>query len=92
MPTSKDAIKRHIMYCLTAAETANNFYLDEKTREKGVKVFDGIREQVDLAMKRSEQLIPTNETDIILARFVDAVSQIGMIRYGVQGTLIPLAK
>lgn len=92
MPTSKDAIKRHIMYCLTISEMVNNLFLEEKTQERSVNIFDRIQGQIDLAMIRVLQQDPNNETEIVLARFVDAISQVGMARYSVQETLIPLAE
>lgn len=92
MPTMHEAIMRHMNYFLGIAQTADGFYSEEKTQEMGMKIFDRNREQIDLAIKQNLLQTPSNETDLLLAQFVDAVSSVGMIRYSVTETLIPLAE
>jgi len=92
MPTLHEAIMRHINYFLAIAQTADGFYSEEKTQEMGMKIFDRNREQIDLAIKQNLLQTPSNETDLLLAQFVDAVSSVGMMRYSVTETLIPLAE
>ncbi len=82
----------HTNLYLNAAENADQLFLEEKTKEKGLSVLDQNREQIDTAIEWVVQQVPTNETDILLARFADALSAIGMIRYSVPDTLIPLSE
>lgn len=92
MPTLHEAIVRHINYFLTIVEMADSLFSEEKTQEKATKIFDRNREQINLAIEQILRQAPSNETDLVLARFIDGVSSVGMTRYSVSETLIPLAE
>ncbi len=82
----------HANLYLNAAEKADQLFSEEKTKENGLSVLDQEREQIDAALVWVIWQVPTNETDILLVRFADALFAIGMVRYSVPDTLIPLSE
>ncbi len=89
MPSIIDAYRRHAKHYLDVADKANALFANEITQGKGVTIFDKSRSQIDLALNRILQQNPSEERDIQLVQYVDALSSIGAIRYSVFEDLIP---
>ena len=90
MPSLHEAYWRHTNLYLSIIEEANNLFNSNVGQEKGLVVFDLNSDQIDSAISWLIQLVPTDQTDFLLVHFVDALSMIGIIRYGASEILIPL--
>jgi tetratricopeptide (TPR) repeat protein len=90
MPSSYEAYWRHANLYLSAAEGADELFSKKLTQEKGITIFDQNREQIESAIEWIIHQDATSQTDILLSRFADALSSIGMVRYSVKEKLIPL--
>ncbi len=90
MTSIYDARWRYANHYLSVAEEADQLFSRELTQEKGVSFFDQNREQIESALAWITEQDSANQIDILLARFVDAISSIGLIRYSVREKLIPL--
>ena len=90
MPSLYDAYWRHTDFYLIETERADQLFSNESTQGKGISIFDQNKEQIEIALEWITHQDPTIQTDILLARFVDALSAIGMVRYSVREKLIPL--
>ena len=92
MPTFYQAYWRHANHYLEVVDRADSLFLDDKTQIQGVEIFDKSREQIDVALNWVRQQKPSEQSDILLVHFVDAVTAIAMRRYNVANTLIPLCQ
>jgi tetratricopeptide (TPR) repeat protein len=90
MPSLQDAYWRHANLYLSVIEGANDLFLQKTDQENGLRIFDQNREQVEIAIEWILQQDPLEQIDVLLSRFVDAISSIGMVRYSVRKKLIPL--
>ena len=90
MPSIHDARWRFANHYLSVAEEADQFYSREITQEKGVSIFDQNRGQIESVLAWMTEQDPDERIDIFLARFVDAISSIGLIRFSIKENLIPL--
>jgi len=92
MPSIHDARWRFVNHYLSVAEEADQFFSRKTTQEKGVSVFDQNRGQIESVLAWITEQNPDERFDIFLARFVDAISSIGLIRFSIKENLIPLYK
>ncbi len=90
MPSLHEAYWRHTNLYLSIAEEANDLFNSNAGQEKGLLVFDLNSDQINSALSWLIQLVPTDQTDFLIVHFVDALSAIGMVRYGAREKLIPL--
>ena len=90
MPSFYDAYLRYGNLYLSIAERADQLFSEEITQGRAIFIFDQNREQIERALGWITHQSPTEQIDIILVRFVDALSAIGIVRYSVREKLIPL--
>lgn len=90
MPSLYGAYWRHAILFLSVAERVDQLFSKELTQEKGISIFDQNMEQIESALEWITHQDPTNQTDTLLAQFVEALSAVGMVRYSVKEKLIPL--
>jgi len=92
MPSLFQAYLRHANHFLNVVHQADSLFLDEKTQTPGIEIFDKSRKQIDVALNWICQQQPSEQSDILLVLFVEAVTAIGLRRYHVANTLIPLCQ
>ena len=90
MPKLFDAHLRHVNLYLSEAENADGYFSTESTQADGITIFDRNREQIECAIEWITHQTATDQIDILLARFADSLSSIGMVRYSIKEKLIPL--
>lgn len=90
MPALVDAHLRHVNLYLSEAEKADGYFSTESTQADGINIFDRNREQIECAIEWITHQTATDQIDILLARFADSLSSIGMVRYSIKEKLIPL--
>jgi tetratricopeptide (TPR) repeat protein len=90
MPSLIEAHWKHANLYLSVAEGADRLFSKKSSKVIGIAIFDQNHEQIDGALEWVTLQTTNDQIDILLARFIDAVSAIGMIRYSVREILIPL--
>lgn len=90
MPSLQKAKLKHAQYFWEVACRSSELYTsDEASQQAGLELFDVERGQIDEAWDWLQRQPSSQETDVLLILFAEAISAIGMLRYSVWYEHIP---